>query len=101
MKKTNKSIGLLTLLFLMGTSLFAQKGVWVPAGGDIEGFQIATGTYKNNLYVSGVDYNSAIPKTYIKKFNGLFWTTLIEIPGYNNSITSSLSAVFSHSPIGT
>jgi hypothetical protein len=88
MKKTNKSIGLLALLFLMGTSLFAQKGVWVPAGGDIEGFQITTGTYKNSLYVCGVDYKSPMPKTYIKKFNGVFWSTLIEIPGYNNSISS-------------
>jgi uncharacterized repeat protein (TIGR01451 family) len=88
MKKTNKSIGLLALLFLMGTSLFAQKGVWVPAGGNIEGFQITTGTYKNSLYVCGVDYKSPMPKTYIKKFNGVFWSTLIEIPGYNNSISS-------------
>ena len=87
MKKKSFTLGLIAFLALTATSGFAQKGVWVPAGGDIEGFQIATGTFQNNLYVSGMDYKSAMPKSYIKKFNGVFWTTLVEIGGFNNSIS--------------
>jgi len=87
MKTKSLSLVLVTFLIFLGFDLFAQKGVWVPAGGDIQGFQIATTTYKNSMYVSGMDYMSGMPKTYIKKFNGVFWTTLIEIQGYNNSIS--------------
>jgi hypothetical protein len=88
MKTKNKSITVLAFLIFLGFELFAQKGVWVPAGGDIQGFQIVTTTYKNSMYVAGMDYMSGMPKTYIKKFNGVFWTTLIEIQGFNNSITA-------------
>lgn len=86
MKKERFALIILTILSFMGFQASAQKGVWVPAGGDINGFQIATGLYQNNLYVSAVDYQSGMPKTFIRKFNGTFWTTLVEIKGYNNSI---------------
>ncbi len=87
MKNRSFTYGLLAFLVVSFTSVFAQKGVWVPAGGDIEGFQLATGIYQNNLYVSGMDYKSGMPKSYIKKFNGVVWTTLAEIGGFNNSIS--------------
>ena len=86
MKNRSFTYGLLAFLVISFTSVFAQKGVWVPAGGDIEGFQLATGIYQNNLYVSAMDYKSGMPKSYIKKFNGVVWTTLAEIGGFNNSI---------------
>ncbi len=87
MKNRSFTYGLLAFLVISFTSVFAQKGVWVPAGGDIEGFQLATGIYQNNLYVSAMDYKSGMPKSYIKKFNGVVWTTLAEIGGFNNSIS--------------
>lgn len=87
MKNKSISLGLIAFLVLTVTSVFAQKGVWVPAGGNIEGFQIATGNFQNSLYVSGMDYKSGMPKSYIKKFNGVIWSTLVEIGGYNNSIS--------------
>lgn len=73
---------------ILGLQVQAQKGVWLPAGGDIEGFNTTTYVYQNNLYVSGMDYKGAMPKSYIKKFNGTFWTTLVEMPGFNSTINA-------------
>ncbi len=88
MKTKKRAISLFTVLIFTGFHLLAQKGVWVPAGGDISGFQIVTATYKNNMYVSGMDYSSGMPKSYIKKFNGIFWSTVIEFTGFNSSIST-------------
>lgn len=87
MKNRSFVLGLVVVLGFTFSNVFAQKGVWVPAGGDIEGFQIATATYQNSLYVSGMDYKSGMPKSYIRKFNGVIWSTLVEIGGFNNSIS--------------
>ncbi len=75
------------LIFSLGWAK-AQSGVWVPAGGQFEGFNVVAAEYKNSLYVTGMDYKSGMPKSYIRKFNGVVWSTLIEIEGFNVSISA-------------
>lgn len=87
MKKIYFILSVLSM-FLGTSATYAQKGVWIPAGGDIEGFNIAAYVYQNNLYVSGMEYRTGMPKSYIKKFNGTFWTTVVDMPGFNSTVNA-------------
>ena len=89
MKKNVNLLLVILLAMFFSFETKAQKGVWLPAGGDIAGFNNAAYVYQNNLYVSGMEYRGGgMPKSYIKKFNGTFWTTLIEMPGFNSTINA-------------